>query len=103
MLPRQQAYTESEVPMFDAKELDSLDSNYFTIIYEDPFDITIRSKNTGHYWSLHSPDCPERSTVIIFHSHRAEPFHMHGRTNTLRQAVRGIKRYDKWQMNGRKW
>lgn len=88
--------------MFDAKELDSLDPNYFTIIYKEHFDVTIRSKNTRHFWSLHSPDCPE-GIVVIFHSHHAEPYHMHGRTRTLRQAVRGIKRHDKWQMNDRKW
>ncbi len=89
--------------MFDMNELESLDTTYFSVLYKDPFDITIRSKNTGHFWSLHSPDCPENNVVVIFHSHHAEPFHMHGRTHTLRQAVRGIKRHDKWQMNGRKW
>ena len=26
----------------------------------------------------------------------------HNRANTLRQAVRGIKSHDKWQMGGRK-
>jgi hypothetical protein len=41
--------------MFDANELASLDSNYFTVIYKDIYDVTIKSNNTGHYWSLHSP------------------------------------------------
>ncbi|MBQ9989962.1 MAG: hypothetical protein IJP31_03335 [Lachnospiraceae bacterium] len=53
--------------MFDANELETLDAKYFTIIYRDPYDVTIRSKNTGHYWSLHSPDCPENNIVVIFH------------------------------------
>ena len=35
--------------MFDAKELESLDATYFTVLYKDPFDVTIRSKNTGHF------------------------------------------------------
>lgn len=74
--------------MFDVKELETLDTTYFSVLYKDPFDITIRSKNTGHFWSLHSPDCQE-SVVVIFHSHHAEPYHMHGRVHTLRQAVRG--------------
>jgi len=38
------------VPMFDAKELDSLDPKYFTIICNDIYDVTIKSNNTGHYW-----------------------------------------------------
>ena len=29
--------------------------------------------------------------------------YQHGRANTLRQAVRSIRKHDKWQMNGRKW
>ncbi len=64
---------EGRLPMFDMKELESLDTAYFTVLYKDPFDITIRSKNTGHFWSLHSPECPE-SVVVIFHSHHAEPY-----------------------------
>ena len=38
--------------MFDVKELESLDERYFSVIYKDLYDITIRSKNTGHFWSL---------------------------------------------------
>ena len=53
--------------MFDVNELASLDSKYFTVIYKDIYDITIKSNNTGHYWSLHSPGYPEPGTVIIFH------------------------------------
>lgn len=87
--------------MFDAKELESLDATYFTVLYKDPFDVTIRSKNTGHFWSLQSPDCPDNNVVIIFHSHHAEPYHMHGRTRTLRQAVRSIRSHDRWQLMGR--
>lgn len=87
--------------MFDMKELDSLDQQYFTVLYKDVYDVTIRSKNTGHYWSLHSPDCPEQGVVIIFHFHRYEPFHAHGRANSLRQAVKSIKSHDRWQLQGR--
>lgn len=94
--------------MFDAKELEALDPNYFVIISKDPYDVTIRSRNTGHYWYLHNPEYPYQGTVIIFHSHHADRsgrirYHMHGRANTLKQAVRSIKGHDRWQMNGRKW
>ena len=90
-------------PMFDANELASLDSNYFTVIYKDIYDVTIKSNNTGHYWSLHSPGYPEPGTVIIFHSHFAScPYHQHGRATSLRQAVKSIKSHDRFQLNGRK-
>ena len=89
--------------MFDANELASLDSNYFTVIYKDIYDVTIKSNNTGHYWSLHSPGYPELGTVIIFHSHFAScPYHQHGRASSLRQAVKSIKSHDRFQLNGRK-
>ena len=32
-----------------------------------------------------------------------EQANQHGRANTLRQALKGIKRHDKWQLNGRMW
>ena len=89
--------------MFDANELASLDSNYFTVIYKDIYDVTIKSNNTGDYWRLHSPGYPEPGTVIIFHSHFAScPYHQHGGASSLRQAVKSIKSHDRFQLNGRK-
>lgn len=32
----------------------------------------------------------------------SRPYHQHGHGNSLRQAIRSIKRYDRWRMNGRK-
>lgn len=87
--------------MFNAEDLKCLAPHYFSIIATDAFDVTIMSRNTDHYWYLHNP---EQGTVIIFHKHKAShSHHQHGRANTLRQAVRGIWKHDKWQMNGRKW
>ena len=89
--------------MFDANELASLDSNYFTVIYKDIYDVIIKSNNTGHYWNLHSLGYPEPGTVIIFHSHFAScPYHQHGRATSLRQTVKSIKSHDRFQLNGRK-
>ena len=93
--------------MFDANDLKLLDTEYFVIISVSDYDVTVMSRNTGHYWYLHNPEYPEQGTVIIFHSHHADRtgrvrYHLHGRANTLRQAVRSIRGHDKWQMNGRK-
>ena len=88
--------------MFDAKELDSLDPKYFTIICKDVYDVTIKSNNTGHYWQLHNPEYPTPGQVIIFHAHSGRiPYHLHGRAGSLRQAVRHIQSHDRWQMKGR--
>ena len=44
--------------MFSQEELKSVDSRYFKIITVDDYDVTIQSRNTGHYWYLHSIDVP---------------------------------------------
>ena len=89
--------------MFSNEDLQSLDSEYFSIIMTGAYVVTIMNWNTGHYWYLHNPENPESGTVVIFHKHKAShPYH-HGRANGLWQAVQEIRRHDRWQMNGRKW
>ena len=92
--------------MFNVDDFKSLDPAYFSIISANEYDVTIMSRNTGHYWYLHNPEYPENGTVIIFHSHQADRtgrvrYHLHGRANTLKQAVRSIRGHDRWQMAGR--
>ena len=89
--------------MFSNEDVGCVDPEYFSIIVTDAYDVTIMSKNTGHFWYLHNPEYLDQGTVIIFHKHKASyPYHQHGRANTLRQAVRTIRWHDKWQLNGRK-
>ena len=93
--------------MFDANDFKCLDPAYFNVIAANEYDVTVMSLNSGHYWYLHNPEYPDKGTVIIFHAHHADrtgqiQYHLHGRVNTLRQAVRGIKKHDKWQMKGGK-
>ena len=89
--------------MFSVKDLQSLDQNYFVIIVADPYDVTIMSRNTGHYWYLHNPEYPEDGTTIIFHRHHggSTPYHLHGRASSLNRAVKSIQSHDSWQMKGR--
>lgn len=89
--------------MFSREDLECLDLEYFEIIYMDDRDVTIMSRNTRHMWYIHNPKYPLMGSCIIFHKHKvSHPYHQHGRSNTLRQAVRSIKKHDKWQMGGRK-
>lgn len=84
--------------MFDLKQLESIDRNYFNVIVASEYDVTIQSKNTGHYWYLHSTDAPGSNACIIFHKHKfSHPYHQHGRGNSLRQAIKSIQRHDRWQ------
>ena len=38
--------------MFSERELKGLDRGYFNIIMANDYDLTLMSKNTGHYWYL---------------------------------------------------
>ena len=89
--------------MFDESSLKKIDSGYFNIILMNDRDITIQSRNTGHYWYLHCTEYPTEQSLIIFHKHFFKcPYHQHGRANTLNQAVRSIKGHDKYQLEVRK-
>ena len=89
--------------MFSAEDLKVLDPKYFSNITVSDYDVTIMSRNTGHIWYIHNPEYLGEGTCIIFHKHRtSHPYHQHGRTNTLRQAVKSIKAHDRWQLKKRK-
>ena len=96
---------ESEVlPMFSAEELNSLDRRYFNVIAANDYDVTVMSRNTGHYWYMHNPEYPEAGTIILFHRHSGDlPYHYQKREKNLKSAVRYIRRHDRFQLNGRKW
>lgn len=90
--------------MFQTENLVKIDRDYFNIIVMNDMDVTVQSKNTGHYWYLHCAGYPTEEALVIFHKHKfTDGYHQHGRANTLRQAVRSIKKHDEFQMNGRKY
>lgn len=85
--------------MFNLEDFKCLDTKYFNIVTLNEYDVEILSRNTGHYWYLHNSEYEEKSTVIIFHKHKAgHPYHLHGRANTLCQAVWSIRRHDNYQL-----
>ena len=90
--------------MFSTEELNSLDRKYFNVIAVNDYDVTIMSRNTGHYWYLHNPEYPEVDTIVLFHRHNGNlPYHFQRHEKNLRTAVRYIRKHDRFQMNGRKW
>lgn len=89
--------------MFDANDLICIDATYFTVIMVDDYDVTVKSNNTGHYWYIHNCGYPGKKNVVVFHRHNGNlPYHSQCKVNTLRQAIKGIKSHDKWQLNARK-
>lgn len=92
-----------QVPMFDEKSLKKIDPVYFNIIMADDMDVTIQSRNTGHYWYLHCAGYPTEEALVIFHKHHfKDRYHQHGRARTLRQAIKSIQGHDDYQLNVRK-
>lgn len=89
--------------MFEQKSLDKIDGDYFNIIIADSQDVTIQSRNTGHYWYLHCAGYPTEEALVIFHKHRfKDGYHEHGHARSLRQAIKSIVRHDDYQLNVRK-
>ena len=89
--------------MFDTRQFEKINPQYFNIIMLSEHDVTVPSRNTGQYWYLHNTDYPSEGNCVIFHKHKAShPYHLHGRAGTLPQAVRSIEKHDRWQMCGRK-
>lgn len=88
--------------MFQTGEIQKLDASYFNIVLTGDYDVTIQSKNTGHYWYLHNTEYPVEESCIIFYKHKAShPYHRYGKSENLRQTIRSIKGYDVFRMNGR--
>lgn len=72
--------------MFEQKSLNKIDGDYFNIIIADSQDVTIQSRNTGHYWYLHCSGNPTEEALVIFHKHRfKDGYHQHGHARSLRQ------------------
>ena len=73
--------------MFSNEDLKCLDPEYFSIIATDAYDVTIMSRNTGHYWYLHNPEYPEQFTEFFLNHFSVPPAkHYKGKRN-LKQRI----------------
>lgn len=89
--------------MITKKELKELKGNYFDVLQAGAFAITLKSKNTGHYWHLLEREYPTFRHFAIYHKHNAaDAYHAQGTARDLATAVSKIMSHDEFQMNGRK-
>ena len=89
--------------MITTEELKKVEGNYFEVLQTGAFAVTLRSKNTGHYWHLIKGKYPIFRHFVIYHKHNAsDAYHAQGTACDLKAAVSGIKSHDEFQMNGRK-
>lgn len=88
--------------MFSQKEL-NIDSRYFEIIGTSIFCVTIRRRNTGHYWHIVNADGTNYRSCQIYHKHNPNTsYHLHGHNRALSKCIQDIKDHDIFQINGRK-
>ena len=92
--------------MFQKKEMNEIDRQYFEVKETKAYHIILKSKNCGHIWDIQSKETTwGKRSLVIYHKHKeADPFHeqamMHPRTVTEAQEL--IKKHDKWHLEGRK-
>ena len=83
--------------MFRTEALEKVDRDYFNIIVLEAYDVSVQSKNTGHYWTIHNTEYPGEGACVIYHKHRfRHPYHLHGRAPSLGRALRSIRKHDEW-------
>lgn len=88
--------------MFSAKEL-NIDSQYFEIIGLSALCVTIRSRNTGHFWHIVNADLNNHRSCRIYHRHQDYgSYHLHGHKRTLKLCLKDIQEHDAFQLNGRR-
>ena len=89
--------------MYTRQELNAIDRSYFEVIIADEYEVTLMSRNTRHVWHLRNVELPDGEVTVILHKHQvSDPYHVHGRSRTMKHAIRYIKKHDLFQMNGRK-
>ena len=89
--------------MITKEELNELKESYFEVLQAGAFAITLKSKNTGHFWHLLEREYPTFRHFVIYHKHNAaDAYHAQGTACDLATAVSGIMSHDEFQMNGRK-
>jgi hypothetical protein len=91
--------------MFSKNEFTEIDRQYFKVINETCYHLTLKSNNTGHTWNIMSRANPIGTSLIVYHKHRdKDPFHEQPNFHpkSVIDAQDMIKHHDIWHLNGRK-
>lgn len=56
--------------MFNEKDIQMLDKSYFNIVLTGEYDVTVQSKNTGHFWYILNLEIPGEDACVIFHKRK---------------------------------
>lgn len=91
--------------MFKRDDFNELDKEYFDFLLKSAYYINLKSKNTGHIWSIYSKQINSiYRSLEIQHKHKdRDPFHVQLRWHpkSIKEAQDKIKSRDRWQLAGR--
>lgn len=92
--------------MFTKEDFRKIDKKYFIILQKTAFYLDLKSKNTGHSWSIYSSqiDPLHRSLVIRHKHHDKDEYHPQLRYHPkdIVAAQKMIMAHDEWHLGGRK-
>lgn len=88
--------------MFKKTELLLVNSVYFILLKLNSFCITLRSKNTGHFWHITVQEYGKVRRFELYHRHKeTDEYHLHGHAGSLEALLASIKQHNLFHLNGR--
>ncbi|MCR5604636.1 MAG: hypothetical protein K6G27_13180 [Lachnospiraceae bacterium] len=92
--------------MFTKQEFKKLDRKYFDVVLKTTYYIDLKSRNTGHTWSIYCKQLTmDRRELVVRHKHRdKDEYHIQPRFHprNIDEAQKMIKDHDRWHLNGRR-
>lgn len=85
--------------MIDPSDLAAIDRQYFEVIGNNDYCITLRSLNTMHEWHLLERIANDNRTFVISHRHGpSAPFHLQRSKPTVEACLDYIKNHDAYHL-----
>lgn len=91
--------------MFDQKDFEQIDKEYFEVLNTTASHIILKSKNTRQTWDLYYSDWESAQTIQVFHKHNdQDSFHVQRKLHpgSVDYAQRCIKKHDDWYLKHKK-
>ena len=86
--------------MIDSTDLAAIDANYFDIIGTKDYLVVLRSRDTGHYWSLLEQEANGHRTFLISHKHNAaDQFHSQKNKPSINACCEYIMDHDAFHLD----
>lgn len=85
--------------MINQEDIIEIDREYFDIIGEKDFVLVLRSRSTGHYWSLLEQVYNGHRTFRISHKHKAsDPYHFQRNKPSVAACCEYIRDHDEYHL-----